>query len=134
MTYLYSYGQGYPQNKNVFVGNCSLLGRNFYNPHIPMAIRPFPKNDPTKMMSSAETLIDVNAQITLFIKKIAHSKPYAFKLRDAAQKSQTNQVERMIKEAGITYPFRTTYNPDRFDITIFSKSDDCCMITAGIKW
>ncbi len=71
-------------------------------------------------------------QAQLLVNKIASSHQFATDLMNAAQQSNKEAVEQLIKSVGITIEFKTKYTPDGIQIILIEKN--CCSLTLLFEW
>ena len=71
-------------------------------------------------------------QAQLLLDKIKSSTPFAHDLMDAAQRSDKEKVNQMIKSVGITNTFETKYTPGEIQIILIEKG--CCGLTVLLNW
>ncbi|MDF0727405.1 hypothetical protein PY093_11975 [Cytobacillus sp. S13-E01] len=98
--------------------------------------RQYPEVDPTLFNESARQMQILMNEASIVLKRIAESKSFAKKVMSAAQDSQLEEVERLIKTTGITSKVETAFNPDGINMKLTSKIDDteCCQLTIALKW
>lgn len=98
--------------------------------------RQFPTVDSTYFEKSAKSMQLLMREASLVLNKVAESGPFANKIMVAAQQSNMNEVERLIKSTGIKSKVDTTFNPDGINLKLSSKveASDCCHLTIGLRW
>ncbi|MBM7704627.1 hypothetical protein [Metabacillus iocasae] len=76
------------------------------------------------------------ADVSLFVEKMNGQKDLPYKMKEAAQQSNKNEVQRLIKSTGVQSDVDVSFNPDNIRILfLFNRDDfDCCHITLAIKW
>jgi hypothetical protein len=96
----------------------------------------YPAVDVTLFNQSAIAMQKLMKEASLVLNKFAESQGFAYKVMDAAQKSDLKEVERLIKTTGIKSKVHTTYNPDGINLKLSSKvgATDCCHLTIALRW
>lgn len=131
LNYYYPYYQGQPcqyqKYPSHFVPNQPL---NWYYRF------PYPPVDPSLFTQSANETKNLLEDASLVLTKIAESKEFASNVMNAAQKSNSEEVERLIKSTGVQSHVDTTYNPDGMNLTFSSKIEgsDCCKLDIALRW
>ncbi|MDX8360186.1 hypothetical protein [Cytobacillus sp. IB215316] len=102
----------------------------------PFNNRQFPPVDTTMFSKSAKEMQKLMSEAALVLNKIAYSKEFAHQVMTAAQESQLNKVEQLIKSTGITSEVECSFNPDGITITfILATSEiDCCHLSIILRW
>ncbi|OZM57179.1 hypothetical protein CIB95_06850 [Lottiidibacillus patelloidae] len=91
----------------------------------------YPEINPATFQKSADNLLLLLPQATLLIEKIKKSTPFAKKIQGNAQVGKTEEVKKLLKEAGITSKVKISYNPDQISIHIYNHSES---ITVTLPW
>ena len=92
----------------------------------------FPTININRFEASVKQMQKIMQQTRLLIDKIASSDQFAKDLMNAAQHSNNETVEQLIKSVGITIEFKTKYTPDGIQIILIEK--DCCSLTLLLEW
>ena len=92
----------------------------------------FPPININRFEASVKQMQRIMQQARLLIDKIASSDQFAKDLMNAAQHSNNETVEKLIKSIGITMEFKTKYTPDGIQIILIEK--DCCSLTLLLEW
>lgn len=108
--------------------------RKQQNPH--MTKSPFPPVNIEKFDISAHQFQRLMEQARLFVNKIVNSSQFAYELMDAAQRSDKNKVEEMIRTTGITIAFHVQFTPTAIQIILDNSTEkvNCCQLLVGLKW
>ena len=98
--------------------------------------RQLPAVDSTYFEKSAKSMQLLMKEASLVLNKLAESGPFANEIMVAAQQSNMNEVERLIKSTGIKSKVDTTFNPDGINLKLSSKveASDCCHLTIALRW
>ncbi|MFE8702376.1 hypothetical protein ACFYKX_17400 [Cytobacillus sp. FJAT-54145] len=98
--------------------------------------RPFPQVNPDLFMQSAHHMQVLMKDASLLLDRMASSKEYAMNLMGAAQESKMQQVNDMIKGAGITTMPEVSYTPEGLKLYFKSKAEDidCCHLSLTLRW
>jgi hypothetical protein len=97
------------------------------------SLRPFPEVDPSKFNEAGLDCQRLMAGSIPFVEKIGNSKEFAKQLISAAQESKHEEVDRLIKEAGVPGKVQTKFNPDGILLEI-SNNDEQCGIVLRMNW
>lgn len=75
-------------------------------------------------------------QADLLIEKIINSSSFARELMTAAQLSDQNRVDQLIKSTGITIDVTTTFTPSGIHIVLDNSDSegDCCKMLIALRW
>ncbi|WP_110113743.1 hypothetical protein [Bacillus sp. CGMCC 1.16541] len=97
---------------------------------------PFPPVDISIFKQSLATMPQVLDDVRLFINKMNTKQGLAYKIKDAAQHSNTKEVEKLIKSTGVQSDIEASFTPDNIRILFVYKNGelDCCHITLAIRW
>jgi hypothetical protein len=87
-------------------------------------------------MNSAKKMVPILKDAQGLMSQISGSNTFAKKLMDAAQHSKTNEVKKLIAQAGIQSKSDIRYNPSGLIFTLSDKNDptDCCQVEVRIRW
>jgi hypothetical protein len=110
-----------------------------YTPYKPYDQRPwrqFPDVDPTFFEQSAKSMQMLMKDASLVLNRLADSKTFASKVMSAAQQSNKNEVDKLIKSTGIKSKVETTFNPDGIHLKLSSTvgTAECCHLTIALRW
>ncbi|MFS0863696.1 hypothetical protein [Fredinandcohnia sp. 179-A 10B2 NHS] len=98
--------------------------------------RKLPETDPTLFNESAISMQGLMKDASHILNHLATSKPFAKKVMAAAQASNLNEVNKLLKSTGIKSEVNTSFNPDGINLKLSSKvgSTDCCQLTIALRW
>ncbi|WP_245823404.1 hypothetical protein [Metabacillus halosaccharovorans] len=98
--------------------------------------RQFPEIDPTLFEQSAKSMQVLMKEASLVLNKLAQSKDFASKVMYAAQQSNMNEVNKLIKSTGIKSKVKTSFNPDGIHLNLSSSigGAECCQLTVSLRW
>jgi hypothetical protein len=87
-------------------------------------------------MDSADKTKPLLNDAELIMDKVSNSRDYAAQLMDAAQKSKMDELNRLIKSAGVKSTPGIKFNPDGFTLIFSNKTAniDCCHLTIILRW
>lgn len=97
---------------------------------------PFPPVDTRKLNESATRFKQVMNEANLFIGTLTASDDFSRRLMDAAQRSDQQEVERLVRSTGVTIKYNLSYTPSGIRID-FSNSDadsSCCTLRMSLGW
>lgn len=108
----------------------------FYQPSQQYYRQQYPDVDPTLFNESAVSMQNLMKEASLVLNQLAESKSFAKKVMTAAQKSDIEELERLIKSTGIKSKVDTSVNPDGINLKLISKihGADCCNLTIALRW
>lgn len=97
---------------------------------------PFPPVDTRKFNASANRFKQVMNQANLFIGRLTSSDDFARRLMDAAQRSDKNEVERLVRSTGVTIKYTLNYTPSgiRIDFSNSDTENSCCTLRMALSW
>ncbi|MGM9949279.1 MAG: hypothetical protein ACI33P_04095 [Lysinibacillus sp.] len=113
----------------------SLLARP--NPSTPSENRPsFPPVDTGHLNASAIESRKLMVEASKLLDRLATSNDFATKLMEAAQRSDTAEVKRLIRSIGITSLVDVEYNPDglRLEFKATASGAECCRLLIALRW
>ncbi|KON86499.1 hypothetical protein AF332_06440 [Sporosarcina globispora] len=99
--------------------------------------RTFPAIDPQMFMSSAKKMEVLMRDASTLLVNMAESKKFSYELMSAAQQSNKDAVEKMIKSTGISRIPSVSYTPDGLSLHFESDKEDpqkCCDLTLKLRW
>lgn len=96
----------------------------------------FPPVNPSHLYESAKHSRKLMSEASLLLDQLATSKEFDTKLMEAAQRSNTAEVTRLIRSLGISADVDAHYNPDGLRLEFTSKIDgvDCCRLLISLRW
>lgn len=110
----------------------------YYPPHpYPVrAYRQFPDVDAEFLHLAANETKKLMREASIVLDHFADSEEFDKKVMTAAQASNTEEVERLIKSIGITSEIDVSYNPDGLRMEFISNVEDteCCKLTVALRW
>lgn len=108
----------------------------YYYPLVNPFRRQYQEVDPAIFMSSAKHMKPLLKDAGTLLNKMADSWKFAFDLMSAAQESNQQKVETIIKGAGISLVPKITYNPDGLNLyfTSIDNQVECCHLTLQLRW
>ncbi|RSD27533.1 hypothetical protein [Mesobacillus subterraneus] len=116
--------------------HCLFLYDEQLKKNTPLGLRPYPEVNAALFRTSAEKAIALMADANLVMKQILTSDSYSKNLMEAAQKSDQQEVERLVQSAGIKKKPKITYNPDGITMNFVDYVDEkeCCHIITQLRW
>lgn len=98
--------------------------------------RQLPDVNPSIFMESAHHMQNIMKAARDLLEKMASSRKFSLDLMNAAQKSDQQTVNALIKGTGIQIIPVATYTPDGLKLQFQSPSDssDCCGLTLTLRW
>lgn len=96
----------------------------------------FPAVNPSHLYESAKRSRKLMSEASILLDHLATSKEFDTKLMEAAQRSNTAEVTRLIRSLGISADVDVHYNPDGLRLEFTSKIDgvDCCRLLISLRW
>lgn len=96
----------------------------------------YPAVNPDYLYESAQSSRQLLSEASILLNHLAASKDFDHKLMEAAQRSDTSEVKRLIRSLGITSDVDIRYNPDSLHVEFISKARglDCCRLTIALRW
>lgn len=96
----------------------------------------FPPVNPEHLKSSAKKFQALMKEAQQIVVRIGNDEKFAYELMNAAQLSQKEKVENMIKSTGITIKSKVDFTPT--GIRIFLDNSDefnnCCDLLIALRW
>ncbi|PLS15405.1 hypothetical protein CVD28_24085 [Bacillus sp. M6-12] len=86
------------------------------------------------MKYSAAQLLPVTQEIQQLLRAVAYTPGFAEQLKAAGARGNETRVRQLIREAGVTTPFRVQINPDRIAVIFFAPQQACFGITLSLCW
>ncbi|MFS0822241.1 hypothetical protein [Bacillus sp. 1P02SD] len=98
--------------------------------------RQFPAIDPTLFKESAEEMRILMKDASLILAKLADSREFAKKVMAAAQASNDQEVDRLLKTTGIQSKVKATFNPDGLNLHLEAsvKGSKSSVLTIALRW
>jgi|GEM_PF-1177367 hypothetical protein len=98
--------------------------------------REFPPVNIAGLEYSARRFQQLMKEAQLLIGKIVESSDFARQLMGAAQESNQQRVDQLIRSTGISVRFRTDYSPSGIRIYLDNaeKEGGCCELLLGLRW
>lgn len=96
----------------------------------------FPPVDSNLLFQSANASQKLMAEAGKVLHTLSSSRDFGSQLMDYAQRSNTEEVNHMIKSLGIDSDVKVTYNPDGLRLEFHSKVEnvDCCQLDISLRW
>ncbi len=97
---------------------------------------PYPEVNPQQLKMSAKALKPLMQDANKILESFTSSNDFAYKVMDAAQKSETDKIKSYIKELGISRDVEVKYNPDSIKLKLVNKTNqiDCCKLSISLHW
>lgn len=97
---------------------------------------PFPAVNPDLLYESAQVSRKLMAEASVVLEKLATSKDFDSQLMDAAQRSNNEEVNRLIRSIGIMSDVDVHYTPDglRLEFKSHVADQECCQLTIALRW
>lgn len=98
--------------------------------------RQYPQVNPSTFMSSAQNMKIIMRDASALLNKMADSREFSYSLMSAAQESNQQKMENLVKSAGIQTSPKVTYNPDGLKLSFTTQVNnvDCCHLTLDLRW
>ena len=113
----------------------SLLARP--NSPAPSENRPsYPPVNPGHLNDSANESRKLLVEASKLLDRLATSKEFATLMMEAAQRSETAEVKRLIRSIGITSRVDVDYNPDGLRLEFKGEVGgvECCRLLIALRW
>lgn len=96
----------------------------------------YPPVDPNLLFQSANESQKLMAEASKVLNTLASSRDFGRRLMDSAQRSNTEEVNRLIKSLGIESEVKVIYNPDGLRLEFQSKvaNVNCCKLDIALRW
>ena len=96
----------------------------------------FPAVNPGNLYASAKESRKLMAEASILLDRLATSKEFDAKLMNAAQRSDTAEVNRLIRSIGLTSRVNAEYNPEglRLGLTSEVAGVECCQLSIAMRW
>lgn len=98
--------------------------------------RQLPQVNPSTFMSSAKHMRIIMRDASTLLNRMAESREFSYSLMSAAQQSNQQKVESLLKSAGIQTSPKVIYNPDGLKLSFTTQTNhvDCCHLTLDLRW
>ena len=117
----------------------------YYYPYIPAPSQPwsltgsprqFPAVDTQQFDTSIHKFQMLMRQANLLINKLADDPEFAKELMGAAQQSNENKVNELIKSTGVTINVKTSFTPTGIRIILNNSelAGGCCNLLVWLRW
>jgi hypothetical protein len=103
----------------------------YYQFH-PDYFRQFPPVDTSTFQQSLAAYQALLNQGGAVINGLVGSQDRMFRLMDAAQRSDDEEVDRVIRETGVQTIVETSYTPTGVTFTL--RAEQCCTLTMYLRW
>lgn len=94
----------------------------------------YPPVDADLLNQSANETKKLMAEASMVLNKFATSKEFGEKIMDSAQRSNMEEVKRLISSVGVKSDVKIKYNPDGLHLEFNSKLADCCRLEIVLRW
>ncbi|MGM0845872.1 MAG: hypothetical protein ACQEUT_12925 [Bacillota bacterium] len=96
----------------------------------------YPPVQPKQFMDSADKMAPLLDDSKIIMNMVSSSEDFAKKLMAAAQKSNMEELNRLIKGTGVRKTPQIKFNPDGFTLIFSNKTAnvDCCHLTIILRW
>ncbi|MCT2535871.1 hypothetical protein NC661_08110 [Aquibacillus koreensis] len=97
---------------------------------------PYPEVNTQQLKMSAKALRPLMQDANNILESFSSSEDFAYKVMDAAQKSETDNIKTYIRELGITRDVEIKYNPDSIQLRLVNQTNqiDCCKLSISLHW
>lgn len=126
--YPFSPYQWFPPTHSFSVPNSFPRANTFY--------RQLPEVNPSTFMSSAKHMRIIMRDASTLLNRMADSREFSYSLMTAAQESNQQKVENLLKSSGIQTSPKVTYNPDGLKLSFTTQANniECCHLTLDLRW
>jgi hypothetical protein len=106
-----------------------------YRPY-PYQQRPLPPVNPSLFMTSAKDMEVIMKDASILLEKMARSKKFSLDLMTAAQNSNQDKVNEMVKNTGVKTVPKVSYTPDglKLDFSSYAENPECCHLSLSLRW
>ncbi|MCC3355744.1 hypothetical protein [Bacillus sp. REN16] len=124
----------YPGYYSNMAGHSVFTGPNSYDPYA--YYRKLPEVDPTLFKESAEEMRILMRDASVILAKLADSKDFAKQVMAAAQASNDQEVNRLLKTTGIQSHVKATFNPDGLNLQLEASiaGTKSSLLTIALRW
>lgn len=100
------------------------------------AYRSFPLVDPKIFMASAKHMQFLMLDASVILERMATNRKFSFDLMNAAQHSNKNKVQDLIRSTGIKSKPEVEYNPDGLRLLFLKDTTqaNCCQLLLHLRW
>ena len=98
--------------------------------------RHYPQVDTSQFENSVTRFQKLIKEADLLINRLASSREFATQLMSAAQKSDKNKVNQLIRSTGVTIKIKTTFTPTGIRIILDNSEVEggCCDLMIALRW
>ena len=98
--------------------------------------RQYPQVDIGQLEDSVSRFQKLIKQAELLINRLANSREFSTQLMSAAQKSDKNKVNQLIRSTGVTIKIKTTFTPTGIRIILDNSEAEggCCDLMIALRW
>lgn len=96
----------------------------------------YPPVDANLLNQSAIETRKLMREASIILNKFATSKEFGAQLMDSAQRSNMEEVNRLISSIGVHSEVKVRYNPDGLILELVSDLDEseCCRLSISLRW
>ncbi len=109
-----------------------------YPPQMPVyyAPRQFPPVQPEVFMESSKKMLPLLRSAETLVVQVSKSESFSRKLMDAAQKSNVDEVKKLVQSTGVQVTPKIDFNPDGLNLNFDAKTGDvdCCHLGVTLRW
>lgn len=98
--------------------------------------RPFPPANPSILQKAAQKEMTLLEDVKTLLEKIAASNQFSADIMNAAQESNSQKVERLIRSSGVRNMPGVSYTPDgiRLNFSDELNGKECCQLNIKLRW
>ena len=98
--------------------------------------RQYPQVDTGQLEDSVTRFQKLIKEADLLINRLANSREFSTQLMSAAQKSDKNKVNQLIRSTGVTIKIKTTFTPTGIRIILDNSEVEggCCDLMIALRW
>lgn len=107
---------------------------NYFVPY-PYQRQTTPVN-PTMFMTSAQHMRIIMKDASILLDKMSDSRKFSLDLMAAAQVSDQEKVNQLLKGTGVQTMPKVTYTPDglKLNFSTYVEDLDCCHLSLSLRW
>lgn len=94
----------------------------------------FPQVNPTQFKQSAQKSKSLLEEAKILLETISQSTELDYKIMSAAQKSNYQEVKRLLKSTGIHAKLQISFTPSGIQITLSREETTCCRLQLSLNW
>ncbi|WP_226035872.1 hypothetical protein [Aquibacillus saliphilus] len=97
---------------------------------------PYPEVNIEQLKQSANSFQPLLGDANKIVREFSNNDDFAYKIKDAAQHSQTDDIKQYITEIGINRPVEIKFNPDSIRLKLVNETNNikCCKLTISLRW